>query len=123
MEGRALVVHPALKRKIDAADAAARAPEDKLEEACGLARAIDLKIAHAEVVRLPSFRPSTLLGEGAVERLGKIVKEEGIAIAVVDGLLGPVQQRNLEKEWRCKVIDRTGLILEIFGARARTAEG
>lgn len=123
MEGRALVVHPALKRKLDAGDSSARAPEDKLEEACGLARAIDLKIARAEVVRLPSFRPSTLLGEGAVERLGKIVKEDGIAVAVVDGQLGPVQQRNLEKEWKCKVIDRTGLILEIFGARARTAEG
>jgi GTPase len=123
VEGRALVVHPALKRKLDAADPSSRAPEDKLEEACGLARAIDLKIAHAEVVRLSSFRPSTLMGEGVVERLGKIVADEGIAVAIVDALLGPVQQRNLEKEWKCKVIDRTGLILEIFGTRARTAEG
>jgi GTPase len=123
VEGRALVVHPGLKRKLDAADPSARAPEDKLEEACGLARAIDLKIAHAEVVRLASFRPSTLMGEGVVERLGKIVADEGVAVAIVDALLGPVQQRNLEKEWKCKVIDRTGLILEIFGTRARTAEG
>jgi GTPase len=123
VEGRALVVHPALKRKLDAADPSVRAPEDKLEEACGLARAIDLKVARAEVVRLASFRPSTLMGEGVVERLAKVVEEEGIAVAIVDALLGPVQQRNLEKELKCKVIDRTGLILEIFGRRARTAEG
>ena len=123
MEGLALVVHPALKKR--GADAAAenRTPEDKLEEACGLARAIDLKIAHAEVVRLAAFRPSTLMGEGVVERLAEVIKENGIAVTIVDCQLGPVQQRNLEKELQCKVIDRTGLILEIFGTRARTAEG
>ncbi|MBL8655719.1 MAG: GTPase HflX, partial [Alphaproteobacteria bacterium] len=70
-----------------------------------------------------AFRPSTLMGEGVVERLAAIIKEQGIAVAIIDSQLGPVQQRNLEKELQCKVIDRTGLILEIFGTRARTAEG
>ncbi len=101
----------------------ARSPEAKLEEAAGLARAIDLSVAAAEVVRVPTWRPSTLLGEGSVERLKQLIKDERIAVVVMDANLGPVQQRNLEKEWAVKVLDRTGLILEIFGARARTAEG
>ncbi len=102
---------------------ASRSPEAKLEEAAGLARAIDLTIAAAEVVRVQSWRPSTLVGKGSVERLKKLIQDERIAVVVMDALLGPVQQRNLEKEWAVKVLDRTGLILEIFGARARTAEG
>jgi GTP-binding protein HflX len=88
-----------------------------------LARAIDLQIAHAEVVRLAQYRPSTLLGQGAVDRLKTLVEAEHVEVAVVDGQLSPIQQRNLERAWKCKVIDRTGLILEIFGERARTAEG
>jgi GTP-binding protein HflX len=102
---------------------AARSPEAKLEEAAGLARAIDLTIAAAEIVRVPTWRPSTLIGEGSVERLKKLIQDERIAVVVMDAALGPVQQRNLEKEWAVKVLDRTGLILEIFGSRARTAEG
>ncbi len=98
-------------------------PEDRLDEAVGLARAIDLEIVHAEVVRLPSWRPATLLGQGQVERFRDLVEAEEISLAVVDGTLSPIQQRNLERAWKCKVIDRTGLILEIFGERARTAEG
>ncbi len=69
------------------------------------------------------MRPATLLGSGAVATLGQAIEVEGIGIAVIDATVSPVQQRNLERAWKCKVIDRTGLILEIFGARARTHEG
>jgi GTPase len=120
--GRALVVHPTLKTR-PAEDGAARTPEARLDEAVGLARAIQLDVVHQEVARLPRWRPATLLGAGAVETLGKLVAEREIAVAVVDAAVTPVQQRNLERAWKCKVIDRTGLILEIFGARARTHEG
>ena len=117
--GRTLVLHPTLKHR----PGGDREPEQKLEEAVGLARAIDLDVAHAEIVPVQRFRPATLLGTGAVARYAELVKAEEIGLAIVDYPLSPVQQRNLEKEWGCKVIDRTGLILEIFGARARTAEG
>ena len=70
-----------------------------------------------------SPRPATLFGSGRVESIGQLVRELEVEVAVVDGKLSPVQQRNLERAWDCKVIDRTGLILEIFGARARTREG
>jgi len=95
----------------------------RLEEAVGLARAIALDVAAAEVVRMSQWRPGTLLGAGTVKRLAELVKEQEIAVAVIDATVTPVQQRNLERELKCKVIDRTGLILEIFGARARTHEG
>ncbi|HLO78918.1 MAG TPA: GTPase HflX [Magnetospirillum sp.] len=98
-------------------------PEARLDEAVGLAQAINLDVVAAEVVPVAKRRPATLLGKGAVERLAETVKEGETALAVVDGHLSPVQQRNLEKAWSCKVIDRTGLILEIFGERARTREG
>jgi GTP-binding protein HflX len=75
------------------------------------------------VVRLAAYRPATLLGQGVVERFRDFVAAEHIEVAIVDGTVSPIQQRNLEREWKCKVIDRTGLILEIFGERARTAEG
>ncbi len=88
-----------------------------------MARAIALEIAHAEVVRVTRPRPSSLFGAGAVERIAREIDDREIKLAVVDAALSPVQQRNLEKAWRCKVIDRTGLILEIFGERARTKEG
>lgn len=117
--GRALVLHPVLKT----ARENGRLPEDRLDEAVGLARAIDLEIVHAEVARLTAWRPATLLGQGLVERLRALIEAEAISLAVVDGTLSPIQQRNLERAWKCKVIDRTGLILEIFGERARTAEG
>jgi GTP-binding protein HflX len=113
-------VHPVRK---SAKPDEARSPEAKLEEAAGLARAIDLTVAAAEVVRVQGWRPSTLIGKGSVERLKTLIHDERIAVVVMDATLGPVQQRNLEKEWACKVLDRTGLILEIFGSRARTAEG
>ena len=120
--GRALVVHPALKLPKDKGELG-RSPEARLEEAVGLARAIDLDIARAEIVPLRQMRPATLLGSGSVATLGEIIAAEKVGVAVVDATVSPVQQRNLERAWKCKVIDRTGLILEIFGARARTHEG
>ena len=94
-----------------------------MEEAVGLAQAIDLEIVAQEILPLPRTRPATFLGTGTVERLACVVAEERIVVMVLDARLSPVQQRNLEKALQCKVIDRTGLILEIFGARARTKEG
>ena len=116
---RALVLHPELRR----AEIASRTAEATLEEAIGLAQAIELKILHAEVVAVPRPKPATLLGEGVVKRIHDLIEADAIDLVVVDTALTPVQQRNLETNWGCKVIDRTGLILEIFGARARTNEG
>ncbi len=97
--------------------------EAKLNEAVGLARAIDIDVRMAEAAPLRRITPATLLGKGVVERIKEAVDELGIGLVIVDDRLTPVQQRNLEKAWQTKVIDRTGLILEIFGARARTHEG
>lgn len=94
-----------------------------LEEAVGLAHAIRLDVVHAEVVRLHKITPATYIGKGKAAEFGARVEAMGIGLAIVDCALTPVQQRNLEKALGCKVIDRTALILEIFGARARTAEG
>src|SRR5437764_8642803 len=121
--GRSLVIHPMLKRPPRELRAALRSPEARLEEAVALAGAIDLEVAHTALVPLAKPKPATLIGSGSVETLAAIVKEREIGVAVVDATVSPVQQRNLEKAWGCKVIDRTGLILEIFGARARTHEG
>jgi GTPase len=100
-----------------------RGRDAKLGEAVGLARAIDLDVRVAETVPLRRVTPATLIGKGVVERMKASVEEQGIGLVVVDDRLTPVQQRNLEKALEAKVIDRTGLILEIFGARARTHEG
>jgi GTPase len=98
-------------------------PEDRLAESAGLARAIQLDVVAEEIVPLPQPRPATLFGSGKVAELAALVEEREAALAVVDHSLSPVQQRNLEKAWSCKVLDRTGLILEIFGQRAATREG
>ncbi len=100
-----------------------RSDEARLEEATGLARAIDLEIVIAELVNVPSPRPATLLGSGRVETIAEQIEANEIELVIVDATLTPVQQRNLEREWQVKVIDRTGLILEIFGRRAQTKEG
>lgn len=118
---RAMVVHPASRQVDPALDG--RQAQSRLEEAVGLAQAIDLEVVAAEVVPLSKPRPATLLGMGTVDRLAVAIGEEEVGLVVVDGHLSPVQQRNLERAWNTKVIDRTGLILEIFGARARTREG
>lgn len=115
---RALVIHPYMKGAADSRD-----PAQRLEEAVGLAQAIALLVVGAESVALSKYRPSTLLGEGTVARLKEVIEENEAGLVIVDGTLSPIQQRNLEKAWDCKVIDRTGLILDIFGARARTREG
>ena len=117
--GRAFVLHPALRAEREDP----RSPDARLAEAVGLTAAIDLRVIHAEVVRADRPRPATLLGSGTVERIGKMIAEQPAELVVMDATVTPVQQRNLEKAWKCKVIDRTGLILEIFGARARTHEG
>ncbi|WP_043835873.1 GTPase HflX [Muricoccus aerilatus] len=102
---------------------ATRAAEARLAEAVGLAASIGVAIVHTAIFPLRARRPSTLLGEGQVEAARAAMAEHGVQVVVVDAALSPVQQRNLERAWGCKVIDRTGLILEIFGERARTREG
>lgn len=98
-------------------------PEARLEEACGLALAINLEVAFADIVKLRSIKPSTFLGHGYLEKLVEVIKEKEIELLIVDMSLSPIQQRNLEKYLNIKVIDRTALILEIFGERAKTREG
>ncbi|WP_245294155.1 GTPase HflX [Methylobrevis pamukkalensis] len=102
---------------------AVRSMEARVAEAVGLARAIDLEIVGQHPVRITNPRPATLLGEGKVEEIRLAIEEGEVTLVVVDHALTPIQQRNLEKAWNAKVVDRTGLILEIFGARARTREG
>jgi GTPase len=126
--GRAIVIEPHLRGRapgaVDArAMAALRSPQARLDEAVGLARAIDLRVASSGIVPLADIRPATFIGKGKVEELAGLVKSEEAGIVVMDCALSPVQQRNLEKAWGAKVLDRTGLILEIFGRRARTREG
>lgn len=98
-------------------------PEDRLSEARGLAEAIDLDVVEGLVVPVPSPKAGTLFGSGKVEEIAARVGDQEIGLVIVDHQVSPVQQRNLEKAWNAKVLDRTGLILEIFGARARTREG
>jgi GTP-binding protein HflX len=97
--------------------------EARLAEFRGLAGAISLDVAFAEILRVREVRPATFLGAGQVEALARRVKEESIDLLIVDAAISPIQQRNLEKETGAKVLDRTALILEIFGERARTREG
>ncbi|MBX3479176.1 MAG: GTPase HflX [Caulobacter sp.] len=115
---RALIIHP-----VRSGLAQPRDPQARLEEAVGLALALDLEIAETLIAPLRGKTPATLFGSGKVEELRLLCEVEEIDVVVVDDQLTPVQQRNLEKAWRVKVIDRTGLILEIFARRARTREG
>ena len=101
----------------------ARSPATRLEEAVGLARAIDLNVVDSGTVGLSTITPATFIGKGKVEEIAGLVKSHEAGIVVMDCAISPVQQRNLEKAWNAKVLDRTGLILEIFGRRARTREG
>jgi GTP-binding protein HflX len=113
------VVHPYLKSD----RTPARDLDARLEEAKGLALAIDLDVVAALPAPISEPRPATLIGKGKVDELKAICLAEKPELVICDGQLSPVQQRNLEKAWDTKVLDRTGLILEIFGERARTAEG
>lgn len=115
---RAVVLHPDTPD-----DTRLRHAQARLEEAAGLARALDLEVVEEEIVRVRRYAPATLIGSGKVEGLRLVCEAAGAHVAVIDDALSPVQQRNLEKAWNVKVIDRTGLILEIFARRARTAEG
>ncbi len=116
----AIVIHPALKGA-----SAVRSNEARLEEAIGLAAAINLNVVEASVISVLRPRPATLLGGGKVEEVRATLDgiEPRPELVIVDGALTPVQHRNLEKAWDAKVLDRTALILEIFGERAQTAEG
>jgi GTP-binding protein HflX len=102
---------------------AVRGSEARLDEATGLARAIDLVIADALIAPVSEIRPATYLGKGKVEEITGLITGHDIELVVMDCALSPIQQRNLEKAWNTKVLDRTGLILEIFGRRAKTREG
>ena len=97
--------------------------DQAMEEACGLAAAINLDIVHVMQANISRIQAGYLFGKGTRENIAQILKEYKPDIVMVNHTLSPVQQRNLEKEWKVKVIDRTGLILEIFGARAQTKEG
>jgi GTP-binding protein HflX len=100
-----------------------RAAEARLAEAVGLTASIGLVVVHSAILPLRVRRPSTLLGEGQVSTQGHWINQNHVEVVVIDAALTPVQQRNLERAWGCKVIDRTGLILDIFGERAATREG
>lgn len=115
---RTLVLHPVASNA-----RVTRDTDSCLEEAVGLADAIDLNVVHAEAVKTARIKPATYLGKGVVERFHDLIEAEEIGLVVVDTAITPIQQRNLERAWGAKVIDRTGLILEIFGARAQTHEG
>lgn len=124
MNTKVIVIHPEFLFHVQGDERKfARKAEAALEEAIGLAHAIALDVVHDEIVRLQKITPATLLGSGTVERIKPMIEELEAGLVFVDCALTPGQQRNLEKELNCKVIDRTGLILEIFGARARTREG
>jgi GTP-binding protein HflX len=120
MTDRALVIVPYLRA---GAAEERRAAEARLAESVGLARAISLDIADAVAIPLTALRPPTLLGSGKVEELRQEIAAKAVTLVIIDHPLSPVQQRNLERAWDTKVIDRTGLILEIFGERAQTREG
>ena len=116
---RAWVLHPDIQ-----SDRERREPRSALDEAVALARALPgLEVAGAEIVRLPRPHPGLLFGTGKIEELGEKLEGHEVELVLVDGPVSPVQQRNLEKEWKVKLLDRTSLILEIFSDRARTREG
>jgi GTP-binding protein HflX len=125
--GRVVVIGPYLRERRGDAETQAqnhvRDSKARLEEAVGLARAIDLTIAEALVAPISQIRPATYLGKGKVEEILGLISGHSIELVVMDCALSPIQQRNLEKAWDTKVVDRTGLILEIFGRRAKTKEG
>ena len=125
---RALVLVPILSQHLQQRAALdgrliRRTDQSRLEEAAGLAAAIELDVVDVLRVPLTMLRPSTLLGKGKVEELRSRIKSDHIELVIMDHALSPIQQRNLEEEWGCKLLDRTGLILEIFGRRAQTKEG
>jgi len=122
MLDKAIVIHPQLKGR-PGETGNLRTQNSKLEEACGLTRAADLEVVLAQVVPIQKITPATYIGKGKVDEIGAYIKQNAIMLAVMNTEITPIQQRNLEKAWECKVIDRTALILEIFGQRANSKEG
>ena len=122
--GRAIVIGPYRRGGVRARSAASdRSAAARLDEAVGLARAIELEVVEAGIAPLSEINPATFIGKGKVDEFAGVVKSLDAGLVGLDCALSPVQQRNLEKAWHAKVLDRTGLILEIFGRRARTREG
>lgn len=119
---KALVVHVERKKR-EVGNSFDRNAQSKLEEAIGLAEAIDLEIVDTMIAPLVAPKPGTFLGTGKVAEIGQHVENIGVELVVVNAQLSPIQQRNLETEWKAKVLDRTGLIMEIFGRRATSKEG
>ncbi|MCW6509325.1 GTPase HflX [Lichenifustis flavocetrariae] len=124
---RAIVVGPYLNERRRSGEtgrgASERSATARIDEAVGLARAIDLDVLAGKIVTLSEIRPATYIGTGKISELAEEITNEGVSLVIMDCALSPVQQRNLERAFSCKIIDRTGLILEIFGRRARTREG
>ena len=121
-----IVVHPKVVNRKETGELKAlgdRSVASELQELVGLASAIDLKVVLSEIINLSKVNAAKFFGTGILERLKTLIDSENITLAVVNTQLSAIQQRNLEEYWQCKVIDRTGLIIEIFGARARTHEG
>lgn len=123
VHARALVFHPDISSRKYGSDMLSRSAQDKLDEAVSLCAALELDIISAQVVSLNKIRPSTFLGKGKLEDMAAFIQGEDIELVVANCELSPGQQRNLERDLKVKVIDRTGLILEIFGERAQTKEG
>lgn len=123
VEIRAIVIVPVIYDKDHSPKEYNGSSQSRMDEAVGLAEAIRLNVVEKLAVNVEKPRPATLLGQGKVEEIAKTISEKKIDLAAIDYSLSPIQQRNLEKAWSCKVIDRTALILEIFGDRARTKEG
>lgn len=113
-----LVLLPYLKSETDT-----RTPDSQLAEAVALTKAIDLNVVESAIVPLREIKPGTFIGKGTIEKYREVIKENQVEVVIMVCKLSPLQQRNLEKEWHTKVIDKTALILEIFGQRARTKEG
>lgn len=118
-----LIISPYLTKESRMLASSGRSPQMRLEEAVGLARAIDLDVQDSILLPLTQIRSATYIGKGKVEELATIIEAKEIELVVMDCALSPIQQRNLEKSLAAKIIDRTGLILEIFGSRAHTKEG
>ncbi len=119
MTSRTLILHPVFPDR----RSNARTPESQLEEAAGLAHAIDLEVVSGHVIKLHSVSAASMFGTGKIKQLADEITASDITLVIVNHSLSPGQQRNLEEAWGTKVIDRTALILEIFGARAKTSEG
>ena len=124
---RSLILYPDLRHKSKGQGPITRqnrTAQQALDEAVSLSKAIsNLEVVESEIIPIRAPKPGTLFGTGTMDSIKQSIEHLDISLVIVDDALTPIQQRNLERHWACKVIDRTGLILEIFGERARTREG